>query len=177
TAAIASAPAPSSTPGPSATPPNNTAAPTISGAVQQGQTLVASAGSWSSTTTTTYTYQWQRCDSNGGSCAPVSGALAASYLLASADVGSTMRVAVTASNSAGSATATSSPTGPVGALGTSSSSSYYGEHFDGAFSTPIWASEPFAPAWTTGYLNQAARLPDCVAARPGVCTNGTVVSS
>jgi hypothetical protein len=75
--------------------------------------LSASPGSWSGTTPLSYAYQWQRCDSNGGSCAPVAGATAIGYLLASVDVGSTMRVSVTASNSAGSATASSVATAAV----------------------------------------------------------------
>jgi Polysaccharide lyase len=98
-----------------ATSPSNTSPPTISGTAQQGQTLNASTGSWSGTTPISYAYQWQRCDSAGASCAPVAGATGTTYLLVSADVASTMRVSVAASNSAGSATASSAPTAVVGA--------------------------------------------------------------
>jgi hypothetical protein len=42
--------------------PVNSAAPTISGTPQVGQTLTANPGTWNSDTTPTYTYQWQRCD-------------------------------------------------------------------------------------------------------------------
>jgi hypothetical protein len=106
--------APPSAP-PPVVPPSPTGSPTISGTAQQGQTLTASSGSWSGTTPLTYAYQWQRCSSTGGSCAAVSGAIAQTYLLGSADVGATLRVAVTASNSAGSATATSGATAVVAA--------------------------------------------------------------
>jgi hypothetical protein len=95
------------------TSPSNTSPPTISGTAQQGQTLTASTGSWSGTTPISYAYQWQRCDSAGASCVPVVGASGSSYLLAAADVGSTMRVSVTANNSAGSATASSLATALV----------------------------------------------------------------
>src|SRR4030095_216657 len=78
--------------------------PTIGGTTQQGQTLNASTGSWSGTTPISYAYQWARCNSSGAACAPVSGATSSSYLLGSADVGSTMAVSVTASNTAGTAT-------------------------------------------------------------------------
>jgi Polysaccharide lyase len=61
-----------------------------------------------------YSYQWQRCNSSGASCAPVFGATSSTDLLGSADVGSTMRVSVTASNSAGSSTAASAATALVG---------------------------------------------------------------
>jgi hypothetical protein len=61
----------------------------------------------------TYSYQWQRCNSTGASCSLVAGATTASYVLASADVGSTMRTSVTASNAAGSVTASTPATAVV----------------------------------------------------------------
>lgn len=96
-----------------AAPPANTALPTISGTAETGRTLTASAGSWTESPTS-YAYQWERCDSTGANCANVSGATSSSYLLGSADAGCTMRVAVTATNSAGaSAPATSAQTAIV----------------------------------------------------------------
>src|SRR5437763_916877 len=93
--------------------PTNTALPAISGSAQAGQTLTASNGSWSGEPTS-YAYQWQRCNSSGGSCAAITGATAQTYTAASADVGSTLRVAVTASNSGGaSSPATSAQTAVV----------------------------------------------------------------
>src|SRR5207244_2000139 len=59
------------------------------------------------------------CDSAGANCAAISGATAASFTLGSADVGSTVRSAVTASNSAGSASATSAQSAVVQAASTS----------------------------------------------------------
>jgi hypothetical protein len=94
-------------------PPVNTSPPTISGTAQQGQSLSASPGSWSGTQPITYAYQWQRCNSSGSACGTISGATGSTYTLTSADVGSTMRVAVTATNSAGSAGATSNATAVV----------------------------------------------------------------
>lgn len=103
------APAPASPP-PPPPPPASTGAPAISGSVSQGATLTASTGTWSGSPVS-YAYEWQRCDSAGANCSPVSGQTASSYVLASGDSGFTMRVAVTASNSAGSsAPATSAPT-------------------------------------------------------------------
>ena len=93
-------------------PPANTASPSISGTATQGQALSASNGSWSNSPTS-YAYQWRRCDSSGSGCADISGATASSYTLAGADVGSTIRVVVTASNSYGSASATSAQTAVV----------------------------------------------------------------
>jgi hypothetical protein len=98
---------------PPPTPPANTATPTIAGTTQDGQALTASPGSWSGTQPITYGYQWQRCDSTGANCAGIAGATAATYTIASADVGSTLAVVVTASNAGGNATANSSPTAVV----------------------------------------------------------------
>jgi len=94
----------------SASPPTNTAPPTISGTPTQGSTLNGSPGTWSGTAPITFAYQWRRCDSAGATCADVAGATATTYLLGSPDVGSTMRLVVTAGNSAGSGVATSSAT-------------------------------------------------------------------
>jgi hypothetical protein len=99
--------------GGSLSPPSNTAPPTIAGETEQGQVLSASAGTWSGTQPIRFAYQWQRCDTNGANCADITGATGSTYALASADVNSTIVVAVTASNSAGSAMAWSAPTGVV----------------------------------------------------------------
>src|SRR5207245_1941400 len=77
--------------------PSNTSAPTISGTAQAGQTLSASPGTWSGTQPISYAYQWRDCDTAGNNCADIFGATGASYTLAPADVGATVRVAVTGS--------------------------------------------------------------------------------
>src|SRR5579883_938895 len=96
-----------------ASPPASASPPVISGTARQGDTLTASSGSWGGTTPIAYAYQWQRCSSSGASCSAVAGATGTTYALAAADVGKTIRVQVTATNSAGSAAATSAPAGPV----------------------------------------------------------------
>jgi hypothetical protein len=88
--------------------PTNTALPTISGVVTQGQTLTAAPGTW--TGNPTFTYQWRRCDAAGGACVDVVGSSGSTYLLGPADAGFTIRVAVTGTNTGGSATAVSAQT-------------------------------------------------------------------
>ena len=98
-------------------PPSNTAPPAISGTAQQGQTLSASTGTWTSSSTPSYTYQWQRCDMSEEGCTPIEGATNASYQIGEADVGATIRVRVTATNPAGSSSVRSPATEPVAASG------------------------------------------------------------
>ncbi len=92
--------------------PVNLAPPTIWGAAQEGQTLNASKGGWSGSPTS-YGYVWSRCDASGGSCAAVSGATAATYKPVTADVGHTVRVTVTATDSSGSAHSVSAPSAVI----------------------------------------------------------------
>src|SRR5262249_40884906 len=99
----------------SATPPSNTAPPTISGTAHQGPRPHAPPGSWSGTQPIHFAYRWQRCNASGASCANISGATNVDYTLTSADVGNTVRVVVTATNSAGMGTAASSPSAVVAA--------------------------------------------------------------
>jgi RHS repeat-associated protein len=93
--------------------PSNTTPAAIWGSAQQGLTLTASTGRWSGTPTISYVYQWRRCNSSGASCSNISAATASTYALESSDVGTTIRVVVTATNTAGSASSTSEPTAVV----------------------------------------------------------------
>src|SRR5579884_2542958 len=98
-----------------ATKPSSTAAPTVSGTVQVGHLLTATNGNWDGSTPLTYSYQWRVCGANGGACRDIPGATGNEYSLKSQDLGNTLRVVVTAKNSAGSASATSTPTARVAA--------------------------------------------------------------
>ncbi len=83
--------------------PANTRRPSLSGTAQQGVTLEANVGAWSGTAPIRYDYTWQRCDAHGNSCSTfIAHAGVTSYTLTGADVGHTLRVEVTATNSHGS---------------------------------------------------------------------------
>jgi hypothetical protein len=111
-----------------AAPPVNLVLPAVSGSAQVGQVLTSSTGSWAGTTPLSYAFQWLRCDGGGGSCVAVAGATGRSYVVASADKGSTLRSKVTATNKAGSASAQSAPSAVVTA---GTSSIYWGAYMDG----------------------------------------------
>lgn len=100
------------------TAPSNTAEPAISGRAEQGATLTASTGTWAGTQPISFAYQWVRCGTDGGqpdggNCAIISRATDRRYRLVRADVGSRLRVRVTATNVDGSKTVASNPTGVV----------------------------------------------------------------
>lgn len=111
TAAVAGPTAPVS--GPPLAPPSNLEPPLLEGSVVEGSTLSASTGLWASGSPLSYGYRWQRCSAAGDACADVAGSTEPTYLLGAADVGSTIRVSVTATVAAGSATAASAPTAAV----------------------------------------------------------------
>jgi hypothetical protein len=90
--------------------PRNIGAPSIAGTAKRTLTLTASAGTWTPAGST-YAYQWQRDDGDGFT--DITGATAASYVLATADVDTTIRVRVTATNVDGATVAASAPTAVV----------------------------------------------------------------
>jgi hypothetical protein len=93
-------------------PPVNLSLPTITGTAKVGQTLTASPGTWSGSPTA-YFYYWRRCNKNGQACATVPGQNLAKYILTSADVGYTIRLAIFAQNAAGQTYVNSNQTAPV----------------------------------------------------------------
>jgi hypothetical protein len=94
--------------------PVNTVLPSISGATSQGSMLTADLGTWTNSPTT-YKYQWRRCNTSGAGCNDILNAFGTGYLTTSNDVGSTLRVVVTASNAGGPGTATSPATATIAA--------------------------------------------------------------
>lgn len=91
--------------------PVSTSPPAVSGTAHIGAVLNGDAGAWSpATAPTAIAYQWQRCDAGGAACVAIPGATGTAYTVAPSDTGTTLRLAVTASNSVGETTAVSAPT-------------------------------------------------------------------
>jgi hypothetical protein len=88
------------------------AGPTITGTPQVGKTLAADVSGWGSGAAS-FAYQWKRCNRSGNECTDLGGATASTYLLRTADVGTTLRVAATAFSNHNHSTAISDPTGVV----------------------------------------------------------------
>jgi hypothetical protein len=78
--------------------PANVAAPIVTGSTRPGATLSAGKGSWSGTPTIDHRYQWQRCSAGGNGCKNITGANDARYEVVSGDLGSRLRVIVSAGN-------------------------------------------------------------------------------
>jgi hypothetical protein len=95
--------------------PEAIVAPALSGTPTRGFTLAATGGSWTNGPVTV-TYQWERCDGGGHNCQPIPGATQTTYTVARADEGSTLTVAVTASNSTGASTVSPAVTAVLSGL-------------------------------------------------------------
>lgn len=96
--------------GAAGTPPKNTSLPTISGTAEQGQTLTGHAGQWTGDQPISFKWRWKRCNAFGNKCADIPGATSQAYVLKANDVGTKLRVNVTATNGAGNGVAESDPT-------------------------------------------------------------------
>jgi len=86
--------------------PVNLTVPVVSGTAQDGQTLSSTTGTWSNFPDS-FAYQWQRGTSD------IVGATSSTYEVVTADVGSTLRCVVTATNGIGSTPANSANTATV----------------------------------------------------------------
>lgn len=84
-------------------------APQIEGSPRAGDALRAMPGEWTGEGIA-FSYQWLRCDADGGACAEIAVGTDRQYLVSGRDVGSRLRVRVTATNAEGSTSATSAPT-------------------------------------------------------------------
>jgi hypothetical protein len=92
--------------------PRSTIAPVISGNPQVGQVLTTTAGTWTGTAPE-FRYLWLRCNVSSIKCSAIPGATSSSYMVTSADTGSTLVASVKAVTRAGTAEVRSQPTQAV----------------------------------------------------------------
>jgi len=95
--------------------PSTIDAPAIVGTLAIGRQLTGSIGSFDGDTPIATTFVWQRCDATGAACHTIAGATKVVYHPTSADLSSTLRLAVTAKNAYGTLVSMSDPTEPVSA--------------------------------------------------------------
>jgi Tol biopolymer transport system component len=103
------------------TAPRNTSYPVISLGFQQtaplvGTTITATNGTWTGSFPMTFTYQWKFCDSPTASCFSIAGAKSSFYTVPETYYGKSLRVEVTATNSAGAVSQNSEATPAVTAI-------------------------------------------------------------
>jgi hypothetical protein len=154
--------------------PTLTIGPSVGGVATQRQQLVASTGIWQGVGPIVFGFHWYRCDLNGGHCQTIGGATSAAYTPVLKDVGETIALTVTATDSVGPAVAYASLVGPVAGedspltpttLPTLTGAATVGGTL--AIARGVWATPPtgFTYAWLR--CNANGRL--CVAI-PGATT-------
>jgi hypothetical protein len=93
--------------------PINKTLPRITGKAREGLALSATRGVWAGPRGLTYRYNWLRCRPGGTRCSTIAAATRLRYVLQASDVGSTLRVRVTAVAPAGQRSVRSAPTAVV----------------------------------------------------------------
>jgi hypothetical protein len=93
--------------------PVNDVTPSITGVPTQAHVLSGFAGGWNASPPPSIALQWSRCNSSGASCTAISGQTTPTYIPTAADVGSTIRLLVTATNASGKVSLYSAPSAPI----------------------------------------------------------------
>ncbi len=95
--------------------PQATILPTVSGTTVRTFVMGAGGGVWTNSPRT-LSYQWERCNAAGHNCQAIPGATRPTYQLTNVDEGSTVTIAVSATNTSGTTTALAVPSPVVTAL-------------------------------------------------------------
>jgi len=98
--------------------PTNSVQPSIVGPPEAGKLLSAVPGLWDGGKPLAFTYQWRLCDAAGANCADIAGATKQKYTPASADVGHSISVQVTAATTTATKKASAPSTVAVSPAGT-----------------------------------------------------------
>jgi Ca2+-binding RTX toxin-like protein len=95
--------------------PSASTSPAIVGTPLPARQLTANIGDYSGDAPVKTSFVWQRCDATGGACRTIPNAKKVVYFPRLADIGFTMRLAVTATNAYGKLVTQSDPTEPISA--------------------------------------------------------------
>ncbi len=90
--------------------PENQQVPAITGNVQVGEVLGGDMGAWVGARPLGLSMHWLRCDEDGANCAAIPDTRHLTYEIGDADIGSTLRFEVTASNDLGTVSVASDQT-------------------------------------------------------------------
>jgi hypothetical protein len=85
----------------------------VIGTAAAGKQLTGLSGSWGGFGAITYHFQWYRCNAAGASCLSIRGATSPTFALGVRDIGKTLGLRVSATDSTGSASAFASLVGPI----------------------------------------------------------------
>jgi hypothetical protein len=155
-------------------PPNASpgSTPTVSGTAQFGLPLTASGAQFDGNPGT-FSYQWMRCNAVG--CAQIPGATDITYTPTSADVGDSVAVAETATNSAGTSNTVVSPrtaaiTAPsTTTVQTSASAPVAGQAVT-LIATVTSAAGSVKPSGSVSFQADGATIPGCTGVSLGTAT-------
>ena len=149
--------------------PTSASPPSVTGSLQQGARLTATAGTWAGSGTITYAYQWYRCDANGAHCSSIHGATRGTYTQVAKDVGKTIGLTVRATDTTGTTAAYAPLAGLVAAPGATPVATKQppvsGEPIVGQglkVEAATWSTTPAALTYTWRRCNANGRL--CTAA-------------
>jgi hypothetical protein len=161
--------------------PTSASPPSVSGALQQGAKLTASAGTWAGSGTISYAYQWYRCDVNGAHCSSIHGATRGTYTQVAKDVGQTIGLTVRATDTTGTTAAYASLAGLVAGAGATPVATKQppesGEPIVGQglkVEAATWSATPAALTYAWRRCNQNGRLCTVVA---GATTDSYTVTA
>ncbi|HEX5448766.1 MAG TPA: hypothetical protein VFW85_01760 [Gaiellaceae bacterium] len=162
--------------------PTPSAGPAVTGVLQQGGKLTATPGTWTAGTDVTYAYQWHRCDANGAHCTSIHGATKATYTEVAADVGKSLALNVTATDSTGATPAYAPLAGLVAAASnplvapaqpTISGHAAVGQAL--SVGTPQWSGAPTSTTYQWSHCNANGRI--CTAIPGATAQNYTVATT
>ena len=93
--------------------PVPTGSPSVIGTAAAGKHLTGLSGNWGGFGAITYRFQWYRCNAAGANCLSIRGATSPTFALGAKDIGKTLGLTVSASDSTGSTSAYASLVGPI----------------------------------------------------------------